>query len=106
MKPVGYHAWADPDTLVLFVRHPYAVPLTGGPLARLTTTPGAHLTEVSPDEATLADVFSTGGRPPEVHLGPNRPGAGLRQVTTPPGRPFGPTTGSSHRSWPSPPAMA
>ena len=56
--------------------------VSGGPLTRLTTRPGAHLAEVSPDGATAAEVYSNGRTPPEVYLTPSLPGGAARQVTT------------------------
>ena len=73
-------------------RHLYSMPLAGGPRQRLTTRPGAHLAVVSPDEATLADVYSNARTPPDVLLVPLRDGAGGRQVTIstrPPFRTYG-----------------
>jgi dipeptidyl aminopeptidase/acylaminoacyl peptidase len=63
-------------------RHLYAVAVSGGPRRRLTTLPGAHLVEVSPDEATFADLYSNPNTPPEVHLVPARGNGRSRQVTT------------------------
>ena len=62
-------------------RHLYSMPLSGGPRRRLTTRPGAHLAVVSPDETTLADVYSNARTPPDLHLVPLREGGGGRQVT-------------------------
>jgi dipeptidyl aminopeptidase/acylaminoacyl peptidase len=63
-------------------RHLYSLPAAGGPRTRLTARPGAHLPEMSPDETTLAEVFSASNLPPEVYLTPNRPGAEAQRVTT------------------------
>ncbi len=55
-----------------------AWPPRAGSATRLTTRPGAHLVEVSPDEATFADLFSDAANPPEIQLVPARgtgPGA-------------------------------
>jgi dipeptidyl aminopeptidase/acylaminoacyl peptidase len=62
-------------------RHVYRLPAGGGALTRLTTRPGAHDVELSPDEATRADVFSDARTPPDVYLEANRAGASARQVT-------------------------
>ena len=63
-------------------RHLYSLAAGGGARLRLTTTRGAHRIEVSPDETTFADVYSTGRTPPEVFLTPAAPGGGAsRQVT-------------------------
>lgn len=65
-------------------RHLYSVPVEGGPRTRITTRPGSHATEVSPDESVLGEVFSYSNLPPEVYLTPNRPGAEAKRVTTSP----------------------
>jgi dipeptidyl aminopeptidase/acylaminoacyl peptidase len=62
-------------------RHLYSLAVTGGPRKRLTTTKGAHRVEVSPDEATFADLYSTGRTPPEVFLTAAASGGASRQVT-------------------------
>ncbi len=62
-------------------RHLYALAVTGGARQRLTTTPGAHRVEVSPDETNFADVYSNGRTPPEVFLTAALPGGANRQVT-------------------------
>lgn len=67
-----------------FERHFYRMPVAGGPLERITATPGGHTVTVSPDGALIADVFSTANRPPELFVGPYRAGAPLAQLTTSP----------------------
>ena len=56
----------------------------GGPLTRITTSAGAHDVTVSPDEKTLAIVYSYSNKPPELYIAPFQPGASLVQVTTSP----------------------
>ena len=63
-------------------RHLYRVAVSGGERARLSSRPGAHLIEVSPDEASFADLFSDASHPPEIHLRPARGAEPGRQVTT------------------------
>ena len=63
-------------------RQAYRVARGGGERTRLSSTEGAHQIEVSPDEATLADLFSDASHPPEVLLLPARGGGAGRQVTT------------------------
>jgi dipeptidyl aminopeptidase/acylaminoacyl peptidase len=63
-------------------RQVYDLPVGGGVLTRLTTRAGAHQIELSPDEATRADLFSDAHTPPEIYLEANRSGAVARQVTT------------------------
>lgn len=67
-----------------FERHFYRLPLRGGPAVRVTTAPGGHAVVVSPDGRTIADVFSTANRPPELFVGSSRPGATLAQLTRSP----------------------
>lgn len=67
-----------------FERHFYRLPIAGGAAMRITTTVGGHTVVVSPDGRTIADVFSTANRPPELFVGPNRAGASLAQLTTSP----------------------
>ncbi len=67
-----------------FERHFYRLPLAGGAATRITTTVGGHTVTVSPDGRTIADVFSTANRPPELFVGPYRAGATLAQLTTSP----------------------
>jgi dipeptidyl aminopeptidase/acylaminoacyl peptidase len=63
-------------------RHLYRVAVSGGERTRLTTRPGAHFVEVSPDEAAFADLFSDAANPPEIQLVPARGTGSGRQVTT------------------------
>ncbi|MEP7381959.1 MAG: prolyl oligopeptidase family serine peptidase [Gemmatimonadota bacterium] len=67
-----------------FERHFYRLPVSGGAATRITTTVGGHTVVVSPDGRTIADVFSTANRPPELFVGPNRAGTTLAQLTTSP----------------------
>lgn len=69
-----------------FERHFYRLPVTGGGMERLTTLPGGHNVTMSQDRRTMADVFSTPNRPPELFVGPARAGATLAQLTTSPTR--------------------
>jgi len=67
-----------------FERHFYRLPLAGGAATRITTAVGGHTVTVAPDGRTIADVFSTANRPPELFVGPYRAGATLAQLTTSP----------------------
>jgi dipeptidyl aminopeptidase/acylaminoacyl peptidase len=49
-------------------RQVYAMAVDGGPRTRLTSAPGAHALEPSPDGATWALLSSSATRPPEVFL--------------------------------------
>jgi dipeptidyl aminopeptidase/acylaminoacyl peptidase len=57
-------------------RQVYALPVEGGTRTRLTTAPGAHAIEPSPDGATWALLSSSATRPPEVFLAPAPKAAG------------------------------
>ncbi len=62
----------------------YTVSVDGGPFARITTTTGGHEITVSPDEKTLADLYSTINRPPELHIQAFAAGAPAKKITTTP----------------------
>ena len=57
--------------------HLYRLPIAGGTMTKLTTEPGWHNAEVSPDGKTLADIYSYTNKPPEVYV------AGVRVTTSP-----------------------
>ncbi len=65
-------------------RHLCVMPIEGGEWMQLTSAPGSHAGEVSPDLRTIALVSSYSNKPPEVYLMPNEKGAVPRQVTTTP----------------------
>ncbi len=65
-------------------RHLYTVAVDGGARTKITAMAGSNETSISPDESTLAIVYSYSTKPPEVFVMPNRPGATARQVTTTP----------------------
>jgi len=52
----------------LFERHLYRVPVTGGAMTKLTAEPGWHNATVSPDGATLADVYSYTNKPEDLYV--------------------------------------
>ncbi len=62
----------------------YTMPVDGGPATRITTMTGASDVTVSPDEKTLAVVYSYSTKPPELYLMPFAAGAKAVQVTTTP----------------------
>jgi dipeptidyl aminopeptidase/acylaminoacyl peptidase len=62
----------------------YTMSVDGGQMTRVTTATGAHDVTVSPDEQTLAVVYSPISRPPELFVMPFKAGAPLAQVTTTP----------------------
>ena len=49
-------------------RHVYTMAFDGGARTRLTSQTGSHALELSPDGRTLADLYSSSNRPPEVFL--------------------------------------
>ena len=67
-----------------FERHFYRMPVAGGTAERITTTVGGHTAVASPDGRLIADVYSQSNRPPELFVGPYRPGTTLSQLTTSP----------------------
>jgi dipeptidyl aminopeptidase/acylaminoacyl peptidase len=62
----------------------YTMSVDGGPFTRITTTTGGHEITVSPDEKTLADLYSTINRPPELHVQAFAAGAPAKKITTTP----------------------
>ena len=61
--------------------HYYSMPVEGGARTKITAMTGQYRVVLSPDETTLAALFSTSTRPAELYIQPNRPGAPARQVT-------------------------
>jgi dipeptidyl aminopeptidase/acylaminoacyl peptidase len=57
--------------------HLYRTPIGGGAITKLTTEPGWHNAEVSPDTKTLADIYSYTNKPPELYVG------GVKVTTSP-----------------------
>ncbi|HEX6914669.1 MAG TPA: prolyl oligopeptidase family serine peptidase [Chitinophagaceae bacterium] len=62
-------------------KHFYRLEIATGKKERLTMMPGANLVTISPDEQTLAILYSYTNRPPELFLQPNNPGSKPEQVT-------------------------
>jgi dipeptidyl aminopeptidase/acylaminoacyl peptidase len=65
-------------------RHFYTMPVTGGPRTRITTETGSHDVTISPDEKSLAIVYSYSTKPPELFMMPLAAGAKPVKVTTTP----------------------
>ncbi|OLE81323.1 MAG: hypothetical protein AUF76_13220, partial [Acidobacteria bacterium 13_1_20CM_2_65_9] len=68
-------------------RHIYSMPASGdvgGERTKLTSMTGGTSGEVSPDDSTIALIYSASTKPHEVYVMPNRPGAVAKQVTTTP----------------------
>jgi acetyl esterase/lipase len=64
--------------------HFYTMAVDGGPFTRITTTTGGHDVTVSPDEKTLADLYSTINRPAELFVQAFATGAPAKKVTSTP----------------------
>jgi dipeptidyl aminopeptidase/acylaminoacyl peptidase len=62
-------------------RHFYVMAASGGPRTRITPLSGWNDASLSPDEATLAVLFSTPTTPPEIYLQANSPRAEPRRIT-------------------------
>jgi dipeptidyl aminopeptidase/acylaminoacyl peptidase len=65
------------------------MPIGGGTRTKITGFPGLNQTEISPDEALIADVRSYSNKPPELYLIPNKPmdektALSIKPVTTSP----------------------
>ncbi len=71
-----------------FERHLYAMAANGGERIRITSNPGNHQATISPDEKSLAVIYSFTNKPPEIYIEENRPGASAVQVTHSPSPDF------------------
>jgi dipeptidyl aminopeptidase/acylaminoacyl peptidase len=60
----------------------YRLPVTGGKPERITTMTGANQVSVSPDEKTIAFLYSYSNKPWELFIQDNKPGGKLQQVTS------------------------
>jgi dipeptidyl aminopeptidase/acylaminoacyl peptidase len=65
-------------------RHVYTLPIDGGTRTKITSLPGSHQAEASPDGSMLGLVYSYSNKPPEVYLMASTPGAAALRVTTSP----------------------
>jgi dipeptidyl aminopeptidase/acylaminoacyl peptidase len=63
-------------------RHFYTMPVDGGPATKITSMTGSNEVTISPDEKTLAIVYSYSNKPPELYVMPFASGAQAKQVTT------------------------
>jgi dipeptidyl aminopeptidase/acylaminoacyl peptidase len=64
-----------------FEQHFYRLPVGGGELERLTTLPGNHEVQMSPDERLLAIRYSYSNQPWELFVQANQPGASPVRIT-------------------------
>ena len=71
-----------------FDQYLYEMPAEGGELTRLTNEPGKHATTISPDDRTIADLYSYTNKPTELFVRENKPGAPATRVTTSPAPEF------------------
>jgi dipeptidyl aminopeptidase/acylaminoacyl peptidase len=62
----------------------YQMAATGGARTRLTTNKGGHNVTLSPDQAMMADLYSTANRPPELYVQATRANAQTAQLTESP----------------------
>jgi dipeptidyl aminopeptidase/acylaminoacyl peptidase len=69
-------------------RHLYAMNVNGGERLKITSQPGNNQAFISPDEKTLALVYSYSNKPPEVYLQENRAGASAVKITNSPAPEF------------------
>ncbi len=65
-------------------RHFYTMSVDGGARTKLTTMTGSNGVTLSPDEQSVALVYSYSTKPPELYVMPFAAGAVARQVTTTP----------------------
>jgi dipeptidyl aminopeptidase/acylaminoacyl peptidase len=66
----------------------YEMNADGGALTRITNEPGKHASTISPDERTIADLYSYTNKPTELFVRENKPGAAAAKVTTSPAPEF------------------
>jgi dipeptidyl aminopeptidase/acylaminoacyl peptidase len=71
-----------------FERNLFSIPVAGGDHQRITKASGGHQVVISPDEKSVADIYSYTNKPPELYLQPNQPGAAAMKVTTSPAADF------------------
>ncbi len=61
--------------------HFYMMPSEGGKRTRITSLAGQNEAVLSPDESSLAILYSYANKPAEVYLQPNQPGAEAKRIT-------------------------
>ena len=81
-----FYLTANKDSL--YEQHLYEMSAEGGPLTRLTATPGKHAAVPSPDDQWIADVYSYTNKPPELYVQANRAQAGSVKLTASPSPDF------------------
>ena len=71
-----------------FERHLERLPVSGGPLEKITSVPGNHEAVVAPDASAIADLYSYTNKPPELYLADSKRGAAPVRVTHSPSPEF------------------
>jgi dipeptidyl aminopeptidase/acylaminoacyl peptidase len=69
-------------------RHFYTMSVDGGARTKVTTMTGSNEATVSPDEKSIALIYSYSTKPPELYVMPFATGAAAKQVTTSPTEEF------------------
>jgi dipeptidyl aminopeptidase/acylaminoacyl peptidase len=69
-------------------RHFYTMSPDGGERTRVTAMPGSNQAFISPDEKSLALIYSYSNKPPELYVQQNTPGASAIKVTSSPAPEF------------------
>ncbi len=60
----------------------------GGAMTRITNEPGKHALTISPDDRTIADLYSYTTKPTELFVRENKPGSTATRITTSPAPEF------------------
>jgi dipeptidyl aminopeptidase/acylaminoacyl peptidase len=71
-----------------FDQYLYEMDSEGGALTRITNEPGKHAAVVSPDDRSIADLYSYTNKPTELFVRDNKPGSAATKVTTSPSPEF------------------
>lgn len=69
-------------------RHLYVMPASGGERTKITSMVGSNDVTISPDEKSLAFIYSYMNKPPELYVQENRAGATATKVTSSPAPEF------------------
>lgn len=71
-----------------YEHHLYRMSTDGGAMTRLTGPAGKHIAVVSPDDRSVADVYSYVNKPPELFVQDNNPQAAAKKITDSPAPEF------------------
>jgi len=69
-------------------RHFYSMSTDGGARKQITKEAGSHRVTLSPDEKSMADIYSYANKPPELFVADNTPGAAEKKLTSSPAKDF------------------